>query len=282
MNTNAPNILISCVGENNQKFHSRILTMFKTLKKFGGTLAEAKSVANFVQSVDPKVEQELRDLGVKVNIVDPFIDGYPYANKLRMLEMEEKYDVLLALDCDLVISKDFSGEISSDFIQACPPYMDPLTIKQWENLFSHFNLKLPAERYELVGRARNTIPYFNSGVVAIPKTYRDRLLASWEKYIRELLKLDSLSKVRVFTDQIALSLALADEGMPYDLFPIEMNFPIHNKIRDKFNPDEIDPYIIHYHNRITKKKLIKNSGYAITDKYIKEINAYLRNHESTH
>lgn len=279
METNLPKILISCVGENTEKFNFRVLTLFKTLKRFGGKLAEAKSVANFVQSVDPAVKTELQNIGVKVNIVEPFIPGYPYANKLRMLEMKEEYDVLLALDCDLVIANDFSSEISSDLIQACPPYMDPLTIEQWEDLFSSFNLKLPSERYELFGPDRKTISYFNSGVVAIPKIYNDRLLTSWEKYINALLKLESLSKVRTFTDQIALSLALADEGIPNKPFPLEMNFPIHNKIQSKFNPDKVDPYIIHYHNRVTKKNLVKKSGYKKTDKHIKRINSYLQNDE---
>ncbi|MBS4222083.1 hypothetical protein [Lederbergia citrea] len=280
MKTSLPKILISCVGENTDKFNFRVLTLFKTLKKYGGKLVEAKSIANFVQSVDPHVEKELQNIGVKVNIVEPFIQGYPYANKLRMLEMKEEYDVLLALDCDLVVAKDFSSEISSNFIQACTPYMDPLTIEEWENLFSHFNLKLPSERYELLGPNRETISYFNSGVVAIPKIYNDKLLTSWKKYIHALLKLDSLSKVRTFTDQIALSLALADEGIPNKTFPIEMNFPIHNRIQSKFNPDKIDPYIIHYHNRVTKKNLIKKSGNKKTDKHIKKINSYLNNGES--
>ena len=38
METNSPKILISCVGENTEKFNFRVLTLFKTLKKFGGNL----------------------------------------------------------------------------------------------------------------------------------------------------------------------------------------------------------------------------------------------------
>jgi len=275
MEKNQPKILISCVGENTEKFNFRVLTLFKTLKKFGGQLAEAKSVANFVRSVDPAVEAALQNIGVKVNVVEPFIQDYPYANKLRMLQMEEEYDVLLALDCDLVVTKDFSNEISSKFIQACPPYMDPLTLEQWQSIFSHFDLKLPSERFELLGSNRKTIPYFNSGVLTIPKAYKDRLLSLWEKYIIDLLKLDSLSNVRTFTDQIALSLALADEGLPYKSLPIEMNFPIHNIIHPKFHPEKMDPYIIHYHNRITKNWLIRKTGYKKTNKHIRKINSYL-------
>ncbi|MBU8879973.1 hypothetical protein BGM26_13390 [Bacillus sp. FJAT-29790] len=276
MKTNLPKILISCVGENTEKFNFRVLTLFKTIKKFGGKLAEANSVANFIQSVDPDVKNALQNMGVKVNIVEPFIQGYPYANKLRMLEMKEDYDVLIALDCDLVIANDFSREISSNFIQACPPYSDPLTIEQWENLFSYFGIKLPSERYDLLGSNYETIPYFNSGVVTIPRIYKDRLLSSWEKYIKALLKLEHLSKVRTFTDQIALSLAIADEGIPFKPLPIEMNFTIHNKLHPKFHPDKIDPYIIHYHNRVfLKKRLIRKSGYEKTDHIIKKINSYI-------
>lgn len=277
INSNPPKILISCVGENTDKFNFRVLTLFQTLKKFGGELAQAKSIANFVGSVDPVIELELNKIGVKVNIVEPFIPGYPYANKLRMLQLDEEYDILLALDCDLVITKDFSKEISTEYVQACPPYMDPLTIDKWESLFSQFALEMPTQRYRLFGSYRQTIPYFNSGVVTIPKMYSEKLLLSWEKYILALLELESLSNVRTFTDQIALSLALADEQIPFKQLPIEMNFPIHNRIHPLFHPEKVDPFIIHYHNRVTNQKLIKKTNYKKTNRHIAKVNSFLRN-----
>ncbi|MDQ0200818.1 glycosyltransferase family protein [Neobacillus ginsengisoli] len=280
MESNPLKIIISCVGENTDKFNFRVLTLFKTLRKFGGKLAEATAIANFVRSVDPAVEAALNDIGVKVRIVEPFIEDYPYANKLRMLEMDEEYDVLLALDCDLVIARDFSDEISSQYIQACPPYTDPLTIEQWESLFADFNLILPDERYELFGSDRKTIPYFNSGVVSIPKAYNERLLSSWQKYIKKLLNMKKMSRVRTFTDQIALSLALADEKIPFKAYSIEMNFPIHNKIHPKFLPEKTNPYIIHYHNRVSKNWNIKKTGYNKTNKHIGKINSFLNPEQS--
>src|SRR4051812_27788830 len=122
----SPNLLITCVGENIPKFHFRILALFKTIKKFGGQIANQKLVANFVNAVDKDVESELQNMGVEVRIVQPFDSRSPHCNKIRMLEMEDEYDVLIALDCDTVVVRDFYKEIDPNYFQAKPVNNDPL------------------------------------------------------------------------------------------------------------------------------------------------------------
>ena len=89
-------ILVTCLGENNEMFHFRILTLFKTLKAFGGQLADAKLLAIFVDNVDETIYRELIEMGVQVRIVKPYDSKLQrHCNKIRMLEIEADYDVLI-------------------------------------------------------------------------------------------------------------------------------------------------------------------------------------------
>ena len=63
-------LLITCLGENNAMFHFRILTLFKTIKAFGGNLKHAKLLAIFVDGVDEKIYKQLivdyKDIVIKL------------------------------------------------------------------------------------------------------------------------------------------------------------------------------------------------------------------------
>src|SRR5215467_13148853 len=120
-------LLISCVGENDALYTAEVLLLFKTIRKFAGRIANANSelIANFVKTIDPTVKQSLEDIGVKVSIVDPAEHARETtSNKIRMLEMDDyDYDVLIALDCDTVVVRDFAREINPSFFQAMPADM---------------------------------------------------------------------------------------------------------------------------------------------------------------
>src|SRR6188472_727694 len=178
-------LLISCVGENDELFTSEVLLLFKTIKKFGGNVAaNAILVANFVKSIDPTVKQNLEHMGVKVRIVEPAEHSKETtSNKIRMLEMDDDdydYDVLIALDCDTAIVRDFSSEINPQFFQAMPADMDLLTVPQWQKLFSYFGLQIPPERFNTT--RKTIITYFSSAVMSIPKQYIKRLRNRWDEY----------------------------------------------------------------------------------------------------
>jgi hypothetical protein len=95
-----------------------------------------------------------------------------------MLEMDDEYDydVLIALDCDTAVVRDFSSEINPRFFQAIPSEFD----------LSYFNWELPPEKFNTT--KRNIIPYFNGSVLSIPKQYVKRLRKSWGEYILRLFE----------------------------------------------------------------------------------------------
>ncbi|WP_134699059.1 hypothetical protein [Ammoniphilus sp. YIM 78166] len=273
--------IISCLGENTEVYHERILALIRTLKHFGGTMAKQKTIVYFNGAKDPKVEQELIKLGVTVQISKPFDVRSPHSNKVRMLEIDEErdYDVLLILDCDLVIAQDFVDQILNDRIQAAPVYIDFLTNSQWRHIFSVFDLRFPKKKMETF-LGEKTVPYYNSGVIAIPRKYVRPLRELWKKYIKLLLdqfegKLNDIAEKSYFTDQIALTLALQEGKFPFTPFPLEMNFQINQSVHEKFSPDLRKPYIIHYHKKLINNK-IRKTGYKNPDRFIRKLNRFLR------
>jgi hypothetical protein len=291
-------LLISCVGENDELYTAEVLLLFKTIKKFGGNVADnAILVANFVKSIDPDIKQSLQDLGVKVRIVEPFDTRVPTSNKIRMLEIDDdyNYDVLIALDCDTAVVRDFSSEINPQFFQAIPSEYDLLTIQQWQKLFSYFNWELTPERFNTT--KRNIIPYFNGGVLSIPKQYVKRLRKSWGEYIFRLLEcrhniwLDELAYQTYFFEELGLSLAVEKEKIPLKLLTLEMNFSI--QIMNSYfrairppgpdsQPDDMSPFIVHYHHKFDTKGLIMKTGYKIPDLAIEQVNKLILNSDANY
>ncbi|MCI4621431.1 hypothetical protein AT960_11195 [Priestia megaterium] len=265
-------LLITCVAENNPEFHFRVITLFKTLKEFGGNLANAKLLANFVNNIDRKISNQLKSMGVSVRIVKPYHKKLQrHCNKIRMLEIDEDYDVLIALDCDTAITRDFSSEISTNSIRRCDSLLDPLEIHEWEYLYKYFNLTMPLNENEI---------HANSAVLFIPKKYVKDLKDIWLYY--SYLVNDSFfsndywkkfGQYKYYTDQFALSLALANQNIKVNLLPAEFNIHINGSYSSW--ADQLHPYILSYHHNITDDWKLKTTGMSVPDKYIKEVNNIL-------
>jgi hypothetical protein len=266
-------LLITCLGENNETFHFRILTLFKTIQAFGGNLANAKLLANFVDDVDKTIAKSLEEMGVHVNVVKPYSDNLQrHCNKIRMLEIEEEdYDVLVALDCDTAITRDFSSEISTNSFRRCDSLLDPLDIKEWQYFYSYFNLTMPEDEKEI---------HANSAVLFIPKRYVENLATAWLHYANlvndTFFSNDEWNKIgqhKYYTDQFALSLALANQKIEVNLLPAEFNIHINGSYQSW--ADQLHPYILSYHHNVTDDWKLKTTGMAVPDQYIKHVNDIL-------
>lgn len=262
-------ILVTCLGENNEMFHFRILTLFKTLKAFGGQLADAKLLAIFVDNVDEPVYKKLITMGVKVRIVKPYDSKLQrHCNKIRMLEIEADYDVLIALDCDTVITRDFSSEIYTSRIRRCDSLLDPLTIDEWKYLYNYFNLTIPKVENEI---------HANSAVLFIPRKHVKPLRDAWIHYANVITDLffsnekwNIIGQNKYYTDQFALSLALADQKINVDLLPAEFNIHINGSYQAW--AESLHPYIISYHHNVTPDGKLVTTGMTVPDQYIQKVN----------
>ncbi len=275
-------ILISTQGPNRHPFTLEIKYLFTTLNRYGGKLADAQKIACFSEPVDSKTANELEKLGVKIMIVNDIDKRCPHASKIQNLSLfqDENFEFLIALDTDVLIINDFSEFIDQSKISAKPVDNDPLSIDDWKNLFGYFGLEVPKERYMTHFTMQETIPYFNSGVLLIPKKFIKILYETWKKYVLRLLSsyedLPKIKKHSFFTDQFALSLALKDAGMPHNALPLEMNFPTHMDVHKDCNPNKINPYLLHYHH-LTPSNTIAHCSYENINKIIDQLNIDIRN-----
>jgi len=272
-------VLVACVAENTPRFHHEVTYLFKSLRYLGGRLADAQAIAYFVDSVNAEVTATLAALNVAVQIVDRLDERCLHANKIQMLEDTADYDYLVALDTDIVIARDFSAQLIGHSIAAKPADSDPLTHAEWKTLFGHFNLPLPETRFLTSFNLSLTIPYFNSGVLVIPRIWVSPLRTLWREYTGRLLdaygELAPLEKHRFFTDQIALSLALARGEIPFRELPLEMNFPIHYPVHDALEPTRIEPLLLHHHHVWSDSTNLPDCHYENINQDIRRIHTVL-------
>lgn len=266
-------LLITCLGENNEMFHFRILTLFKTIKAFGGNLKRAKLLAIFVDDVDEKIYKQLNQMGVHVKVVKPYNSRLQrHCNKIRMLEIDDDYDILIALDCDTAVTRDFSKEVSSTSIRRCDSLLDPLNIHEWQYLYNYFNLSMPADEKEV---------HANSAVLFIPKKNVNQLRHAWIHYAHLITDLffsndywNKIGKHKYYTDQFALSLAIADQKLNVDLLPAEFNIHINGSYQEW--AESLHPYILSYHHNVTSDGKLMTTGMTIPDQYINNVNDILK------
>jgi hypothetical protein len=80
---------------------------------------------------------------------------------------------------------------------------------------------------------------------------------------------------RFFTDQIALALALARDGIPVRELPLEMNFPLHHPVHSALEPTRITPLLLHHHHIWWDSKRLSDCFYENINREIRRIHAIL-------
>lgn len=277
-------VVVACVAENTPIFHREVIFLFKSLRCLGGRLADAQAIAYFVDSVDAEVTATLAALDVTVQMVHRLEARCAHANKIQMLDDTGDYDYLVAVDTDIVVVGDFSSQLTGNSIAAKPADSDPLTLAGWQKLFGYFNLQLPEARCLTSFTLNETIPYFNSGVIVIPRSWVSRLRTLWREYTMRLLdaygELHEVEKYRFFTDQFALSLAIARGEIPFRELPLEMNFPIHYPVHDALEPTKRSPLLIHHHHRWSDSSTLAECCYENVNREIRRIHTVLSSQPS--
>jgi hypothetical protein len=272
-------VLVATVAEDREPHAREVVYLFKTLQRLGGRLSRTRQVAYFVESADSPSTKRLADLGVTIKIVERVDVRCPHANKVRMLDATE-CDYLVALDTDVVVTRDFSAYIQGASIAAKPAGRIRLSMGQWRTLFEYFGLEMPQARYLTTARLQETIPYFNTGVMLVPRQYLSALRTEWQSFIRKLLdvypELPDIAEQRVFTDQFALSLALASAKLPFRALPLSMNFPTDRRVDPTLQPRTLTPYILHYHHLVSPAGDILCSAYEEINAMIAQVNVCLR------
>lgn len=236
-----------------------------SIRGFGGILSDSPIVVNFVDGVQEEFASVLRALGVEVRVVERVPGSNPLANKLRMLELhaDHEFDVLVMLDCDVVVLGDPSAWIDAKAIGAKAADFDRFTDEEWRWLFAGVGVAEPAKVLTATATGGKTYPYFNSGVLFVPAPLCGMLRDGWmETYdlVSELLAADPTGireQWQWLAEQASLALAILRRGLPWYALPPELNFPGHVVVHTNAPP--LPPVIVHYHAERDKRGFLMAS-----------------------
>ena len=277
-------MLIATVAENREPFLRSVLDLFRSLRTLGGTLECAKATTYFIGSASPDAVRTLAELHVSVRIVDPLDVRCPHANKIIMLNYDEDYRYLVALDNDIAVVRDFSRYIEGTALRARPAGHSPLTIEQWESVFTELEFAMPPERLAMCTDLSKTIPYFNSGVLIVPRAIVGQVRNTWERSLRRLLDrlpcLGEIAQHAYYSDQLALAIAVASGQIPCSPLPVEMNRMVHYDVHPSLLGAE--PYLLHHHYRYLRDGWLAPSPFADVNPWVDVVNRAVNDAASGH
>jgi hypothetical protein len=253
-------VLLSCVSEVQPRWLARVRDLVLSVRWFGGALSDAPFVVNFVGGGPPgDSRRELEGLGARVRVVERIDSRFPLANKLRMFELhaELDFDVLVGLDCDLVVVDDFSAHVPRSRIGAKPADYDLFSDREWRRLYETSGLRSPTRTLRATSSWKLIGPYFNTGVVTAPHELCAELRRQWGDHHRELMALldhephSIRPDLHVYVwDQVAFALALAAGRLAWAALPVGMNFPCKVPVHRSALRDSPNPLILHHHGRV--------------------------------
>jgi tetratricopeptide (TPR) repeat protein len=281
---NPNRILVGCAVKENNVEYTNLETeyLFKTLDTFGGNLKNVKKIACFTEKPDSFFENILTKMGVKIRINNKLDERQSFANKINILKngIKEDVDVIVMLDTDIVVARDFSEFLDTQKIMIKPEDRDPFSLTDWKQLFDYFKINFPSERFHTSCSHQETIPYFNGGVIIIPKVFAKEFLDQWKYFLKKLLDeklnlpMNFITNARFF-DQIAFSLALIQSKLPYGILPLSMNYPYSGTVHSSENPQSLEPFIIHHHHCILETGNLMHCPYENINVKIDKINEFL-------
>ena len=163
--------LVACVAENSERWYREVQNLVLSIRRFGGGLADAPFVALFVEGVEPRFAAGLEELGAEVRVVDRVDPRNPPSNKLRMLELAatHDFDTLLAIDTDTLVVGDVGRYAAPGAVAVKPENTDPFPPGTWPAVFADLGIPEPGRSIVTTSSAQVTYPYFNSGVVFVPR-----------------------------------------------------------------------------------------------------------------
>lgn len=272
----SPRVVVSCVGENREEWLARIQNLVLSLRRFGGTLAGAPVVVNLVGGVRPELARPLAGLGADVRAVEPMDRRLPTSNKLRMLELAatDDFDVLLMLDCDVIVHGDLAHDLVTDSVRAAPAGKSHLPPTAWTQLYRDLGIPEPSSPVTLVSGERSH-PYFNTGVLVVAREACLPLLEHWQTSMQRFFDLaDRSPTLRTFLkDQIPFACAVAAAGIEVDLLPLNLNLSTtRGQVTPAYRDQRGPPFILHYHHSIDAGGFIEASPNDDVNRYLDEFN----------
>ena len=268
----------ACVSENAPEWFERTFGLVLSIRRLGGSLAEAPIVVYMVEGADSRFVSGFGALGAEARVVPRFDAEDPYANKLRIFEAgpDPGTDVLVALDCDTVVVGDFASLLATDAVGVKPADRDFLRDDEWRCIFAELGMPVPVRDCVTTSLNQRTYPYFNSGVVIVPGAMSQPLFALWSEYMDVVAGVrrrhPDIRPLSVFAEQVSLACALLGGGLPVRHLPPSMNFPMHLDVHRDHLASALPPRILHHHGRTDAHGFLLATRYAEANELIDRYN----------
>lgn len=255
-------VVVAFVAENTPKFLGQALRLVQSIRWFGGELAGSHVIAGIVDDVDPRARRALERYDADVRVIPRFHRANPTANRLQLFaELRKSSEPhYLLLDSDTLVVHDPLPFLRRDVFRAKIAPFPTVTHEVFERLFADFGILLPARTFTTGYTGTPTIPYFNAGVISIPRTLAEPFEREWRRINTRLADEPHLAApCEKHMHQAALAMALASVKIPAEAFGAEMNYQVNaTEYPTPRGYAEIDPVVIHYHDRVDRDgKLVR-------------------------
>ncbi len=263
----ARDLLVGCVAEDNPKYLEQACRLVRSIRWFGGGLAQARLLVCAVEGIADSARQELESYGAEVRVVRRFHEKNGSANRLRFFEeaWDMERELLLVLDCDTLVVRDPLPLLRPGRLQAKIEALPTVTHDVFVRLFRHFGLPLPPRRHVMEWTRTPTIPYFNGGMILIPCDLARRLVPVWGDFNRRLAERPELVyPCERHLHQASLSLALAACPVPFEEASVELNYQLNaTHLEPPAGFLARDPAILHYHDLVDSAGDLLPSPYPL-------------------
>jgi 2-polyprenyl-3-methyl-5-hydroxy-6-metoxy-1,4-benzoquinol methylase len=264
----------SCVVDEHPRFHLDALRWFVSLTRIAG-VDPRDLVVHVVGPDDSDALVYLRSRGVTVRSVDPFDPRSPHCNKVSGalgLAEEQTEGMVVLCDTDVAVLQDPRtlalppGTIGAKVVDSPVPPLDVL-----QAIFAAAEVPAPPTTPLPWGEEQTVAGNSNGGLYLIPAPLLPRLARAWETWARWLLDRRELLRDWTFhLDQVAMTLALAAEGIGSEPLDVRWNTPVHDLTR--IPPDPPIPAVVHYHQEIDPQGRIRMTGSKSIDRQIERVN----------
>jgi uncharacterized membrane protein YgdD (TMEM256/DUF423 family) len=202
-----------------------------------------------------------------------------FCNKINQLFTlaGEDFDVLVACDTDVAITKPLDEVATAQFVRARRVDQEnpPLAVLERIREFLGFPQQPALAAPGCCPTATTYAMNCNGGMLLIPRQLMQPLGEAWLGYARTLTDHRHLLEQWVnHIDQVSWAFAMLKLGLPFQELPVEYNFPT-NLAKRIPRGTYAQPVVLHYHRALDRNGRLRSSGVRLVDKSIREANRRL-------